>query len=34
LRETVVRFADAAGRQLAAPDREHATGAWGRSARV
>jgi 3-deoxy-7-phosphoheptulonate synthase len=32
LRETVVRFSDAARRELAEPDRTHAAGAWGRSA--
>jgi 3-deoxy-7-phosphoheptulonate synthase len=32
LRETMVRFADAAGRELAEPSDERRAGAWGRSA--
>jgi 3-deoxy-7-phosphoheptulonate synthase len=32
LRETVVRFATAAGREVAAPSEERRVGAWGRSA--
>lgn len=32
LKETIVRFTDAAGRQLAEPDASHRAGAWGRSA--
>ena len=34
LRETVVKFSGAAGRQLAEPDASHREGAWGRSAHV
>lgn len=32
LRDTVVRYADAAGRSVAAPSIDHTVGAWGRSA--
>jgi 3-deoxy-7-phosphoheptulonate synthase len=32
LREAMVRFSDAAGRELAAPTQDRRTGAWGRSA--
>jgi 3-deoxy-7-phosphoheptulonate synthase len=32
LRETIMKFTDAAGRELAAPDATHRSGAWGRSA--
>jgi len=32
LRETVMRFTEAADRELAAPDATHRAGAWGRSA--
>jgi 3-deoxy-7-phosphoheptulonate synthase len=32
LRETIVRFSDAAGRAVATPDATHREGAWGRSA--
>lgn len=32
LRETIMKFTEAAGRQLAAPDAAHRSGAWGRSA--
>jgi len=34
LRETVARFAEAAGRDVARVDHERSTGAWGRSASV